>query len=366
MVGCNAAGADIQVAHPNRGRLRAQVARGMAIVGCWAFRGFCAVLIVNGLRLYSISTRFIAPFNVAAEGLKVMVKPSEIQQALDRPKARIGRARFVLECIVALAFLKAGSSHPIISTLTLGAGLIIVFWLTEKRLRHIGRGDWWIVVLIASVILVFIYGLFCVLYGIPRPDDTIKTNTMPIVIVSIIIPLLVVSLGFIIIILALIKRLRDIKQSAWWLTVLVAPFVVLIIYAISDEFQRQLTSNTYIRVVGMVWVVLYIFFAVALLFRASAFPKKVEPVSVLVQKLSAEKNDTVVNLSGISTERATHIKRQMASRTNQLNGWQRIGIVLSIAWASEQCVVTWVTIRASETSMIVTSSTPHTEPISSV
>jgi len=264
-----------------------------------------------------------------------MVIASEIHQTLDRPKARIGRARFVLECIVALAFLKAGSSNPIVSTLALGAGFFIVFWLTEKRLRHIGRGDWWIVVFAVFVILVFIYGLFCVLYGIPRPDDTIKTNTMPIVIVNVIIPLLVVCLGFILVIWACVKRLRDIKQSAWWLAVLIVPVVGLTIYAMIDDFQRQLlplTSNTFMRAVGTVWMVLYLLFVVALLFKASAFPKEIDSVPVLLPNLGAEKKDTVVNLSGKNIKGCMHTKRQMVSRTNQLNGWQRIGVVLSILW----------------------------------
>ena len=282
--------------------------------------------------LHTISTRFGAPFNVAAEGLEVMVKPSEIHQAHDRPKARIGRARFVLECIVALALLKAASSSPTISTLALGAGFPIVFWLAEKRLRNIGQRDWWIVVLAVAVILVYLYGLFCVLSGMPRPGSTIKTDAMPMLIVEVTIPLLVGSLGNVLTIWACVKRLRDIRRSAWWVTVVVVPIVVVFIYGLIYAFQGQLPSGPYIKAVETVWMILFLLFAGALLSKESAFPKRVGPEPLPVPQPGAEESNAINEPTGISASQSSHATGQKVPRMNQLNGWQRVGVVLSILW----------------------------------
>ncbi len=230
-----------------------------------------------------------------------MLTDEEIQRER-RPKKRIGRARFLLEFLIAMAILKASSSDSIVPTVVLGIGLLIAIWANAKRLRDISRRDWWLPFLVGLGILIFVYGLFCELNGVPRPDDTIHTNMMPMVIVVIVIPMLVLSLGCFLAAWASVKRLRDIKQSEWWATILIAPVIVGLAYGLSAGLLGGLTTNTYLKPVGIAYLVVYLLYMGVLLFRPSAFPKDSGAVATTGKQPSTEGNAIATGVSDADIE----------------------------------------------------------------
>lgn len=115
-----------------------------------------------------------------------MLTEAQIQQD-PKPKRRIGRARFLLEFIVAGLFIKVGTSgYGVVPTLVIGIGLFLAIWASVRRLRDIQRSEWWATVMVMPLPLGFFLG-FTGFHG------TIDAYMAPLVIVFMVIYLLYVG-----------------------------------------------------------------------------------------------------------------------------------------------------------------------------
>lgn len=197
-----------------------------------------------------------------------MLTQTEIQQESAPTKKRIGRIRFLLEFLIAAFLVKAGSGA--LGGLT-GIGVVV--------------------------------------------------------------PLSVFGLGFGLAIWATIRRLRDIKRSVWWVTVLIVPLILGMALGIAIILSGPgITDSTYVKTVGIAYMVVYLLFLGVLLFWPSAFPKDAEVQRAAGGQASTEPSDTPHRAFGAAIKDALHIEYHNVLRMNRLNGWQRIGVVLSVLW----------------------------------
>lgn len=259
-----------------------------------------------------------------------MLDRTELQQEPAQLNQRIGRARFLLEFIIATVIMKTSISFSIIPTLVLGIVLLLVIWKNAQRLRNIGRSEWWIIVLVASVIFVFIYGLICGLNGVPRPDDNINTNMMPVVIVGMVIPWLVLSIGIFFAIWASVKRLRDIKQSVWWVTILIAMFIFSFILGLVPGLRSQLTNNAYV----MPGIVYFLYMGV-LLSRPSVFPKDAGTIAI-TGKVPNTETENRVNETSTGATVSDIEDRAFAQAASELDTNQRDAGVWARAYSNAE------------------------------
>lgn len=190
-------------------------------------------------------------------------------------KERIGRARFLLEVLIGVGFLKASIAGPIIPTLALGAGLLVAILLNANRLGDIWRRRKWIPVLYGVATIVFAYGLFCGFSGVPKPEDTIHTSTMPMLFVMIVIPGLVMSSGVFLITWAGVKRLRDLKRNEWWAAAGIAPFFVGLIDGVIIDYSRSSglegSIGPFVKAITGVSALVFLAYLGVLVSRPSAF-----------------------------------------------------------------------------------------------
>ncbi len=197
-----------------------------------------------------------------------MLTQTEIQQESAPTKKRIGRIRFLLEFLIAAFLVKAGSGA--LGGLT-GIGVVV--------------------------------------------------------------PLSVFGLGFGLAIWATIRRLRDIKRSVWWVTVLIVPLILGMALGIAIILSGPgITDSTYVKTVGIAYMVVYLLFLGVLLFWPSPFPKDAEVQRATGGQASTEPSDTLHRASGAAIKDSLHIKYHNVLRMNRLNGWQRIGAILSVFW----------------------------------
>ncbi len=197
-----------------------------------------------------------------------MFTQAEIQQESAPTKKRIGRIRFLLEFLIAAVLVKAGSEA--LGGLT-GIGVVV--------------------------------------------------------------PWSVLGLGFVLAIWATIRRLRDIKRSVWWVTVLIVPLLLGIVLGIVIILSGPgITDSIYVKTVGIAYMVVHSLFLMVLLFWPSAFPKGVGVEPVAGGQASTVLSDTAHRASGANIKDALHIEYHNVLRMNRLNGWQRIGAILSVLW----------------------------------
>ncbi len=138
-----------------------------------------------------------------------------------------------------------------------------------------------------------------------------------------VVPWSVLSLGFVLSIWASIRRLRDIKRSVWWVTV---PWILI---GIAITLSGPSITDS---IVGTAFMVVHSLFLMVLLFWPSAFPKGVGIEPVAGGQASTELSDTAHRASGANIKDALHIEYHNVLRMNRLNGWQRIGAILSVLW----------------------------------
>lgn len=157
-----------------------------------------------------------------------MHNQAEIQQKAAPTKKRIGRARFLLEFIIAAAIVKLGFGTYAKTT-------------------------------VEGVVPLLFLGIGCI--------------------------------GYFLAIWASMKRLRDIRRSEWWVTVLIAPLLLGVILGIAISISGpDVTANAYVKTVGVTYMVIYVLFLGVLLFWPSAFAKGIEVAAMTGKQPSAETN----------------------------------------------------------------------------
>lgn len=193
-----------------------------------------------------------------------MLNQAEIQQGPARSKKRIGRARFLLEFIIAAAIMKVGSDAYARTTSGLG-----------------------------------------------------------------VVPLLVFGIGFFLAIWASMKRLRDIKRSEWWVTVLIVPIPLGIILGIAGFSGLDDTINTYVKIVGIAYMIVYLVYMGVLLFWPSAFPKGTGVAAMTGKQLNTgtdnRENETATGVSVSDIEDRAFAQAAAELDTNQRDAgvWAR-------------------------------------------
>ena len=243
-------------------------------------------------------------------------------------KDRIGRVRFLLEFSIGVAVVQVSNSHPIAPTVVLGIGLLVALGRFAQRLRYGVKNKWGIGVSLFIAALIVMYGVVCVINGIPRPEDTIKTNTMPIAIVGIVIPLLTLSLGVFLVLRASVKRLRDIKRSVWWATLLLAPIILGLFYGFSGKLHSPKVDFAYIQIIWVPYMIAFLWLMGSLLSRPSAFPNDVG-ATAFNELSTANKEKEAAN---VLFESKVDDSAPVRAKGIALNGWQRIGVILSALW----------------------------------
>jgi len=93
-----------------------------------------------------------------------------------------------------------------------------------------------------------------------------------------------------------------------------------------------ITDSIYVKTVGIAYMVINSLFLMVLLFWPSAFPKGVGVEPVAGGQASPELSDTAHRAFGANIKDALHIEYHNVLRMNRLNGWQRIGAILSVLW----------------------------------
>jgi hypothetical protein len=107
--------------------------------------------------------------------------------------------------------------------------------------------------------------------------------------IGLVVSLLVFGLGFALAIWATIRRLRDIKRSIWWVTVLLLPLLLGIVLGTVIVFSGSgITDSVYVKAVGIAYMIVYLLFVGTLLFWPSAFHKEMKPTVISTNRPSTE------------------------------------------------------------------------------
>jgi uncharacterized membrane protein YhaH (DUF805 family) len=135
------------------------------------------------------------------------------------------------------------------------------------------------------------------------------------------------AIGLLIAIWASQRRLRDIKRSEWWVMILIA---MIPIGFFIGFFGFDSTTNAYAKAFAIAYMPVYLLWLGVLVFCPSAFPKN--DISPLEKPPNNETREPEPAASGYVEENAVKYRRQNAPRMKRLNGWQRVGVVLSALW----------------------------------
>lgn len=139
---------------------------------------------------------------------------------------------------------------------------------------------------------------------------------------------LVFSLGFSLAIWASVRRLRDINQSAWWVSIMVAAIPLGAILGLTGLQSSDGSITTFVKIVAGLYMVIYIAYLGVLLFKPSAFPKDTGAAYMADDQPSTENCENAPRMSGANTNATSRVDQKVL----RLNGWQRIGVVLSVLW----------------------------------
>jgi uncharacterized membrane protein YhaH (DUF805 family) len=110
--------------------------------------------------------------------------------------------------------------------------------------------------------------------------------------IGVVVPLTVFGLGFVLAIWATIRRLRDIRRSVWWVSVLIAPLPLGIVLGILMTLSGSgIINSIYMKTVGIAYMIVYVLFLGVLIFWPSAFPKAMKLAAMKGKQLSIEANN---------------------------------------------------------------------------
>lgn len=148
--------------------------------------------------------------------------------------------------------------------------------------------------------------------------------------IGVLVPLSVFGLGFVLAIWATIRRLRDIRRSVWWVTVLIAPLPLGIFLGVVMTLSGSgITDSTFVKTVGIAYMTVYLLFLGVLLFWPSAFPKAMKVAAMTGKQPSTEadnrENETIADESVSDIEDRAFAQAASELETNQrdLAVWAR-------------------------------------------
>ena len=148
--------------------------------------------------------------------------------------------------------------------------------------------------------------------------------------IGVLVTLTVFALGFALAIWATIRRLRDIRRSVWWVTVLIVPLPLgMILGGVMAFSGPGITDSIYVKTVGIAYMIVYLLFFGVLLFWPSAFPKVMKIAAMTAKQPSAEadnrENETIADESVSDIEDRAFAQAAIELDTNQRNAgiWAR-------------------------------------------
>jgi len=147
-----------------------------------------------------------------------------------------------------------------------------------------------------------------------------------------VLPLLVFGLGFSLIVWASVRRLRDIKKSVWWVSIILAAFPFGIVLGLTGLPAPDSNGDIIFKIVGGLYGVAYLAYLGVLLFKPSAYPKDLQTVPIADDQPGNELPDIARSTTGVNIKHTMQIEEHKLSRMYRLNGWQRIGVVFSALW----------------------------------
>lgn len=164
----------------------------------------------------------------------------------------------------------------------------------------------------------FLLELFIAAFLIKVGSGTLRELTG----IGVVVPLSVFGLGFVLAIWAAIRRLRDIKRSVWWATVLIAPLLLGIVLGVVIGLSGTgITNSIYVKTVGIVYMVVYLLFLGVLLFWPSAFPKAMKIAAMTGKQPSTvvdnRENETIAGESESDIEDRAFAQAAAELETNQ-------------------------------------------------
>jgi hypothetical protein len=136
-----------------------------------------------------------------------------------------------------------------------------------------------------------------------------------------VLPILVFALGFCLLSWASVRRLRDIKKSVWWVSIILVAIPFGMVIGLIGLPVPDSTGDTFFRIVGGLYGIAYLTYLGVLLLKPSAYPEVASPSNTPNQPKSES-----------TLRKALSVDGQNISRLGRLNGWQRIGVVLSALW----------------------------------
>ena len=148
--------------------------------------------------------------------------------------------------------------------------------------------------------------------------------------IGVLVTLTVFALGFALAIWATIRRLRDIRRSVWWVTVLIVPLPLgMILGGVMAFSGPGITDSIYVKTVGIAYMIVYLLFLGVLLFWPSAFPKTMKGEAITGKRLDTEaanrKNESFADKSVSDIEDRAFAQAAIELDTNQRNAgiWAR-------------------------------------------
>ena len=101
---------------------------------------------------------------------------------------------------------------------------------------------------------------------------------------------LVITIGLLLAIWASVRRLRDIKRSEWWATILIVPIPVALIFGFTafQGLDGTITLNAYAKPIFVAIQVFYLLYLGVLLFWPSAFPASNGVAAITEKKPNTE------------------------------------------------------------------------------
>lgn len=148
--------------------------------------------------------------------------------------------------------------------------------------------------------------------------------------IGMVVNLSVFGLGFALAIWATIRRLRDIRRSVWWATVLVIPLPLGLALGFFMTLSGSDISNSiFVKTFGIAYMIVYLLFLGVLLFWPSAFPigMKVADITGKLRDTEAgnRKSETIADKSVSDIEDRVFAQAAAELETNQRDAgvWAR-------------------------------------------
>lgn len=187
-------------------------------------------------------------------------------------------------------------------------------------------------------LLEFLIAAFLVKVGLGALDRGLPS-------IWVLVPLSVSGLGYTLAIWATIRRIRDIKRSVWWVSVLLVPIPLgIVLGTLMSLSGPDIINSIYVKTVWIAYMIVYLLLLGVLLFWPSAFPKTMKRATTTVKQPSIKANDR--ERANIADESISDIedrafaqagRRKSAARLSstlgmKLTGWSRIMIAITVSW----------------------------------